>query len=112
MQLQTLFLAGLALATGATADRLLTTTAFPLIGACNSRGEWQASNGNVFYNVDANEGCRNPGVPYVYNLCMDWGKGRAHWNVDNQPNKKCFLEQGSDFDVGPCAGSGLSCSRQ
>lgn len=110
MQLQTLLLASLALATGTTADRILTTTSCPWIGACYSQGEWINEQGGHYW-IDANEGCRDPDVPFIWNVCMDWGNGRAHFNADGQ-NKRCLKKTGPDFDVGPCADSSRQCSRQ
>jgi hypothetical protein len=112
MQLQTPLLAGLALATGAAADRMLTTTSCPNIGlgACNSQGEWISAYGNFF--LDANEGCRDPpDVPGMWSICMDWGNGRAHFFFDGQA-KRCLKRTGADFDVGPCADTSRHCSRQ
>ncbi|KAH7135782.1 hypothetical protein B0J11DRAFT_169883 [Dendryphion nanum] len=110
MQIQAFFLAGLALATSAVADRLLVTTACPSIGRCSSTGEWINESGGHYW-IDANEGCRDPDVPYIYNVCMDWGNGRAHFNADGQ-NKRCLKRTSPDLYAGPCADTSLQCYRQ
>ncbi|KFY64055.1 hypothetical protein V496_03488 [Pseudogymnoascus sp. VKM F-4515 (FW-2607)] len=110
MQLQTLLLAGLALATGAAADRLMTTTSCPWTGRCNSSGEWISAFGTHW--LDANEGCRDPpDVPGMTSICMDWGNGRGHFYFENQ-GKRCLKKTGPDFDVGPCGDTTKQCSRQ
>src|SRR5690242_1143399 len=102
MQLQALILAGLALATGAAADRILTTRRCRATGGCTTdSGEWYNNNGGRF-GVNANEGCRNPGVPGIYNVCMDWGNNRAHFDATGQ-NKRCLRKQG-DFNQRFCGG--------
>ncbi|KAJ8110837.1 hypothetical protein OPT61_g6418 [Boeremia exigua] len=110
MQLKALLVAGLALATGATADTVITTTACPPIGACNSKGEWINKFGDHYW-FNANTGCRNPGVPNIYEVCMDWKKGRAHFLANGQ-NKRCLQREKPDFDVMPCGASINRCSRQ
>lgn len=110
MQLQTLLLTGLALATSVTADRMKTSTKCPAEGGCDSQGEWISAFGT--YPLDANEGCRDPpDVPGLLSICMDWGDGRAHFFFENQP-KRCLKKTGADFDVGPCSGSFYTCSKQ
>jgi hypothetical protein len=108
MQLQTLLIAGLVLATGSAADRMLTTTSCPMIGACDSRGEFITDYGK--YYIDANKDCRAPPVPSMTRLCMDWKNGRAHFVFKGQ--KKRCLKKGADFDKGPCMDSSRKCSRQ
>lgn len=109
MQLHMLLLAGLALATASSAaDSLVTTTACPSVGACDSRGVFTTKYGK--YSIDANKSCRTPPVPAMTRLCMDWGKGRAHFYFKNQ-GKRC-MKKGPDRDVGPCGDSSKKCSRQ
>jgi hypothetical protein len=108
MHPQALLLAGLALATGIAADRLLTTTSCPWIGACNSNGEWINDFGQHFY-INANDDCRDPGIPAFEWICMDWANQRMSFKVQGQ-NQRC-MRKGADFDVGPCAGAGANCRR-
>lgn len=109
MQLSTLLLAGLVLATGSAADKMMTTTSCPMIGACNSQGEFITDFGR--YYINANKDCRKPDIPAMTRLCMDWKKGRAHFQYKNQ-KKRCLKRTGPDFDVGPCRDSSKKCSRQ
>ncbi|KAJ4287882.1 hypothetical protein N0V88_007500 [Collariella sp. IMI 366227] len=39
--------------------------------------------------IDANEGCRDPNVGSMNNLCMDWGNWRGHFYFDGQ-GKRCI----------------------
>lgn len=110
MQLKTLLLGGMALAIGANADKMMTTTSCPWSGGCSSSGEWH-NNGDEKFWVDANTGCRRPNIPAFNELCMDWVNMRGHFLVQGQ-NRRCISRQGADFDVGPCADTSKKCSRQ
>lgn len=44
------------------------------------------------YPVDGNEGCRNPGVPGIRNVCFDWGNRRLHFDL-NGGGKRCMVWQ-------------------
>ncbi|KAH6869714.1 hypothetical protein BKA70DRAFT_1131620 [Coprinopsis sp. MPI-PUGE-AT-0042] len=94
-----------ALSTGsALADHMTTYTGCPLIGACNSPGKFITAFGT--WDVDANEGCRDPDVPGMYQLCVDWGNNRGHFFFDNQA-KRC-LRQVSSTAYG-CGGGTCWC---
>lgn len=111
MQLPTLLVAALVLATGSFADSMVTTTSCHVITKnCNSSGQFKTNYGNYF--IDANNGCRKPSnVPAMERICMDWNKNRGHFFFKGQ-NKRCLQRTGSDFDVKPCADSMKKCSRQ
>lgn len=55
----------------------------------SSQAIWHTSFGN--YETNAQDGCRNPGVPGIYEVCYDWGQARGHFLADGQ-NKRCFRE--------------------
>ncbi|KAH6869712.1 hypothetical protein BKA70DRAFT_1131631 [Coprinopsis sp. MPI-PUGE-AT-0042] len=72
------------------ADRMTTYTGCPTGGACDSQGTFFTAFGQ--YNIDANDGCRGwPGVPSMYNICIDWRLRRAHFFFEGQA-KRCIQE--------------------
>ncbi|KAK4039563.1 hypothetical protein C8A01DRAFT_16471 [Parachaetomium inaequale] len=90
------------------ADYMLVLTSC-LNGRCGSQGWWTTVEDT--YWVDANEGCRDPDVPSMWSLCMDWGNQRGHFFFEGQP-KRCirkvsegWAEYGmtsSNWDEVPC----------
>jgi hypothetical protein len=59
--------------------------------------------------LDTNEGCRNPGIPHMNNICFDWGNGRGHFNFDGQ-GKRCFRKHQSTVNTGKCGyGGNFNC---
>jgi hypothetical protein len=69
------------------------------------------TNCREFFWFNANTGCGSPKVLDTDHVCMDWGKGRAHFTVPGKP-KRCLRRTGADFDVGLCNNSSLRCSQQ
>ncbi|UKZ74919.1 hypothetical protein TrVFT333_002589 [Trichoderma virens FT-333] len=80
-----------ALSSGVTADYLNVVTNCGVFGNCGSeKAVWYTDFG---YNpVDANEGCRDPNIPNMNTLCMDWGNRRGHFFFDGQ-GKRCIQER-------------------
>ncbi|KAM7209868.1 hypothetical protein V8F06_014750 [Rhypophila decipiens] len=78
-------LAAASLASTATADAMATMTD---AGGSNL-AVWYTDFGA--YGVNANEGCRNPYIPGIYNFCVDWGNKRLHFNAEGQ-SKRCIKQ--------------------
>lgn len=54
---------------------------------CSNSAIWYTNTSH--FDVNAGDGCRNPGVPYVTQACWDWDKKRGHFLAQGQP-KRCF----------------------
>lgn len=80
-----------ALSTAVLADRMTITTKCPCngCGSCNSHGTFFTDFGA--YGINANEGCRGTGVPGMVDFCVDWGRGRGHFQFSHQSFKRCLL---------------------
>jgi len=76
------------------ADHMNTITQCPVFGACDSQGAWYTD--YDVHDINANEGCRNPYIPEMANICMDWGRRRGHFNFNNQ-GKRCIVERGNIY---------------
>ncbi|KAH8732358.1 hypothetical protein GQ44DRAFT_697504 [Phaeosphaeriaceae sp. PMI808] len=76
----------------AMADQMNIVTGCPVLGRCTSDGVWYTDQGN--YWVNANEGCRTPGVPHMTEFCVDWGNKRGHFKFSGQ-GKRCFVQRRS-----------------
>ncbi|KAK3370614.1 hypothetical protein B0H63DRAFT_552729 [Podospora didyma] len=62
-----------------------------------------------FDGINANSGCRNPGIPHMIELCVDEGNQRAHFQFQSQ-GKRCMHITSStwqtcsdDFRFATCA---------
>lgn len=91
MQFKTFSLAlGTALfaANGAIADTLITYNYckdwWPLPDSCTSEKSFWVNDWHMEYAVNANDGCRNPGVPDIPWLCIDWPNKRLKFYPNNQ----------------------------
>ena len=69
----------------------------------SSQALWHTDHGS--HHTDANEGCRNPNVPGIYEACYDWNQNRGHFNAHGQ-GKRC-LRQFKSQATGTC-GDGAS----
>ncbi|GAB1318183.1 hypothetical protein MFIFM68171_08393 [Madurella fahalii] len=80
----------------------------PGVGAdCPERtGIWWTNFGNHI--TDARGGCKNPGVPGINNLCIDWPGGRGHFDADNQP-RRCIQQEGARAIPGGHCTKGDTC---
>ncbi|KAK4122112.1 hypothetical protein N657DRAFT_646771 [Parathielavia appendiculata] len=63
-------------------------------GGCSSYGIWHTAYGR--FDVDFNEGCRDPDVPSLNWMCIDWPNQRAHFNFDGQP-KRCLVKMTEEY---------------
>jgi len=75
-------------------------------GSDRSNAMWHSDNGIFAFN--ANPDCRDPPIPGVYEVCMDWVNRRAHFRATGQ-NKRClsiFTSRG----LGSCVGTTGVCS--
>lgn len=61
---------------------------FAVFETCSSYNAAWYSDTNS-YNTNADEGCRDPGVPHIREACYDWKNGRAHFLANGQP-KRCL----------------------
>ncbi|KAK4464432.1 hypothetical protein QBC42DRAFT_284416 [Cladorrhinum samala] len=95
LNVASLAISALALAARVSADRMIVFQ-YCFFTACSSPGTWYTAHGS--YDVDASEGCRNPDVPGMTQLCVDWGKSRGHFYFLGQ-NKRCIRETSSDFQT-------------
>jgi hypothetical protein len=110
MQPKTLFLAGLALANTATADRVFTTwSCLWHAGSCSGTGDWVNDSG-AHYAINANDGCRDIDVPGINQVCFDWKGNRAHFYADGQA-KRCLVK-GAQIYNGDCRDTRYQCITQ
>lgn len=42
------------------------------------------------YSINAADGCRDPPVPGMTRICLDWSKSRGHFKFSHQANKRCL----------------------
>lgn len=83
------------------ADRIEVFSNCGPFGCNRSSATWYNDHDQQFY-VNGNDGCRDPDVPGVYQVCFDWGKDRkrGHFYADGQ-GKRCF-RQYSEFQHTYC----------
>jgi len=67
-------------ATQAAADSLITYRSCTLSECNSSRSVWFNDIGQA-YNFNANDKCREPGVPNIVEVCMDWARGGASFKT-------------------------------
>ncbi|CEI66216.1 hypothetical protein FVEN_g4388 [Fusarium venenatum] len=89
------------LATTALADRM---EIFTKCGdtSCNSYDGWFYTDYGA-YRVNANTGCRVPGVPHMEEFCIDWDNRRLHFRFGGQ-DKRCMTQ-----DSESAYGCGATC---
>jgi hypothetical protein len=63
--------------------------------ACTNSGTWHTNYGTHYF-IDADDGCRDTDVPAMYQLCMDYSKGRGHFFFEGQ-GKRCLKETSNDW---------------
>ncbi|KAM7209867.1 hypothetical protein V8F06_014749 [Rhypophila decipiens] len=105
MRLTTLTLSALTLGlqvAQVSADVLTILTRKGVTGSSDSSNAMWETISNV-YSFNANEGCRNPGVPNINRVCMDWGNKRGHFNTIFG-EKRCVKEWNS-HNLGTCRGA-------
>ncbi|KAM7209864.1 hypothetical protein V8F06_014753 [Rhypophila decipiens] len=71
-----------------------------------SNAMWHSANG--IFAFDANDNCRDPPTPGVYEVCMDWPNRRAHFFATGQ-GKRC-LTIFSSRSIQACVGATGVCS--
>lgn len=93
MRIPTLLATALAVIAPVAADSLEVITSdlhngYPPSGLYYN-GFWNTDNDGASYFVNMSPGCRNPGVPWVNEFCIDHDANRAHFWATGQ-NKRCF----------------------
>ncbi|KAK0638972.1 hypothetical protein B0T16DRAFT_449807 [Cercophora newfieldiana] len=97
-------------ANGAIADILVVNTYckdwWPLPDDCTSARSVWVNDFDQSFPVDANTGCRNPGVPHIPWFCIDWDNARLKFYPTNQP-ERCMPRKTTQrmFSVGICRNS-------
>lgn len=71
----------------------------PTSWACATISTWYTNTNS--YTVDSADACRSAGVPYIYQVCFDWGKQRAHFLAQGQ-NKRCLKITSSTGGLKDC----------
>jgi len=98
--------AALSLAATASADSMYVDHVC-LVTSCSAKGYFTTSFGT--FEVNAKDGCRTSGVPYMNEFCIDEKRGRMHFRF-NQQNKRCMKVTSSDFEECNSGNSWATCS--
>ncbi len=93
LNVASLVTAALAFATTASADSMIVYK-YCFFLACSSPATWSTAYGD--YSIDSGDGCRDPDVPGMWQLCIDDANVRGHFYFDGQ-NKRCIRETSDDF---------------
>jgi hypothetical protein len=105
MHFQSLALVAAGLATGAVADTLTVyNQCLSNWGGPHYCSSWKSLWWNDFgqsFEFDAISGCRNPNVPGVVEICMDWPQSRGSFRTTGG-NRRCFQKKAWRGMSRPC----------
>ncbi len=87
MRLSALALLALFFPSFATADSMVVNVVCDPHSCDYSQGVWHSDYG--IYNIVSSDGCRQPPVPAMKWLCIDWKENRAHFYFEQQA-KRCL----------------------